>query len=44
MGPWTPTSRAGAPGAAPVPVGELALAGGHQQDVVNLILNAEGVL
>lgn len=37
MGSW-------APGAAPVPVGELALAGGHQQDVVNLILDAEGVL
>ena len=31
------------PGAAPVPVGELALAGGRQQDVVNLILDAEGV-
>lgn len=31
-------------GTAPVPVGELALVGGHQQDVVNLILDAEGVL
>lgn len=38
---WVPDSRAGT---APVPVGELALVGSHQQDVVNLILYAEGVL
>lgn len=31
-------------GNTPVPVGELALAGGHEQDVVNLVLNVEGVL
>lgn len=32
------------PGDAPVPVGELALTGSHQDDVVDLIFNAEGVL
>lgn len=29
---------------APVPGGQLTLVGGHQQDVINLIFNAEGVL
>lgn len=33
-----------ATGTAPVPGGELALVGSHQQDVVNLVLDAEGVL
>lgn len=32
------------PGHAPVPVGELALTGSHQYDVVDLVFNAEGVL
>lgn len=32
------------PGHTPVPVGELALAGSHQHDVIDLVFNAEGVL
>lgn len=32
------------PGHAPVPVGELALAGSHQHNVIDLVFNAEGVL
>lgn len=31
-------------GHAPVPVGELALAGSHQHDVIDLVFDAEGVL
>lgn len=31
-------------GHAPVPVGELALTGSHQNDVIDLVFNAEGVL
>lgn len=41
---WAPDFRAEALGTAPVPVGELALVVSHQQDVINLVLNAEGVL
>lgn len=32
------------PGHSPVPVGELALTGSHQYEVVDLVFNAEGVL
>lgn len=32
------------PGHTPVPVGELALTGSHQYDVIDLVFNAERVL
>lgn len=39
---WVPGLEA--PETAPVPVRQLAVVGGHQHNVVNFILDAEGVL